>query len=318
MPIVTILLPNYNNGPYLRECLDSVVNQTFQDYKLLMVDDGSTDNSVEIFKSYQNDKFVLIEKEMNSGIVDSLNVGLDHLDTKYMIRLDGDDYMTEDRLEILVNFMENHPEYDVCGSGLQMFGEHEQTVRFEKDWVKNKANMIFNHSVGHATLIFRSHLFTEKGYRYSNDFKYMEDYHLLLDMMEDAKYTTLDEILYFYRQTEAHLPMKVPEERKPIYISFYKMLLAKFNSGLEKNAELHFQLAKETPVTYKYSEFKDHCQRIMNANSATQLFPQDQLTEKLGKALDRIRFRLIDQGQLGLKHALAKPKLFKYYLRSKF
>lgn len=316
-PRVTILLPNYNNASYLKDCIESVQAQTFKEFKLLFIDDGSTDNSVELYQSYADPRFELVEKKVNSGIVDTLNLGLDKLDTEFMIRLDGDDYMTDNRLELLVKYMDEHPNIDVCGSALQMFGTHDQTVTYEQDVTKNKANMIFNHTIGHATLIFRSHLFTELGYRYKNDFKYMEDYHLLFDMRNDAACTTIPDVLYFYRQTEAHLPQQMPESRRPTCENFYDMILKTFDQSLFGNGKLHFELARLCDVTYSLKEFEEHCEAILYFNKKKEVFPHDELKGILTKALNRIQFRMIDQGILGMSEVIKKPKLYKYYLRSK-
>ena len=87
MHLISVLLPNYNNASYLKEAIDSILNQTFQDFELLIVDDGSSDNSIEIIRSYSDSRIKLIEKSSNSGIVDTLNIGLDNIHSKYMAPL---------------------------------------------------------------------------------------------------------------------------------------------------------------------------------------------------------------------------------------
>src|SRR5882757_5790861 len=109
-PAITVLMPNYNNEPFLKDAIDSVLNQTFTNFVFIIVDDGSTDRSVEIIKSYADKRIVFIEKENNSGIVDTLNIGLAQITSTYFIRMDGDDISTNDRFSILYQFMESNPD----------------------------------------------------------------------------------------------------------------------------------------------------------------------------------------------------------------
>src|SRR3954469_1580225 len=122
MQPITVLMPNYNNAPFLKEAIDSILNQTFTNFHFLIVDDGSTDNSVDIIKQYNDPRITLIQKEKNSGIVDTLNIGLERIESTYIVRMDGDDISTPDRLMILYNFMEENPEIGVRGSQIMHFG----------------------------------------------------------------------------------------------------------------------------------------------------------------------------------------------------
>ncbi|MBK8925255.1 MAG: glycosyltransferase family 2 protein [Crocinitomicaceae bacterium] len=82
---VSILMPNYNNGPYLEDCLNSIFSQSLQEFSLIIIDDFSSDNSVEIIKKWNDPRIVLIERKINGGIVAALNDGLDVVQTEYII-----------------------------------------------------------------------------------------------------------------------------------------------------------------------------------------------------------------------------------------
>ena len=141
---VTLLIPNYNNALYIEACLESIQKQTYRDFKILIVDDGSTDNSVDLIEQFPDDRIELIKKTPNSGIIDTLNIGLDAITSKYMIRMDGDDLMRNDRIEKLVEFMDSHPEYGVCGSAIQEFGLSDKKLFYEVNPSINNANLIFS------------------------------------------------------------------------------------------------------------------------------------------------------------------------------
>ena len=116
----SVVIPIYNSESFLNECLDSIFNQTDQDFEIICVDDGSTDNTKNIIDSYNDDRIVYIKKD-HTGIVDSLNIGFKAARGKYIIRHDSDDIMFKDRLEYQTNFMEFHPDVDLLNNGYEGF-----------------------------------------------------------------------------------------------------------------------------------------------------------------------------------------------------
>ena len=110
-PSISILIPVYNASLYLDECLRSILNQSFVDFEVLIIDDCSTDGSLAIANKYHciDDRFHIIAKDFNSGMADSLNLGLENARAELVVRIDADDFMLEDRLERQYQFMiENH------------------------------------------------------------------------------------------------------------------------------------------------------------------------------------------------------------------
>jgi glycosyltransferase involved in cell wall biosynthesis len=112
---VTVLMPAYNAADFIAEAMASVLCQTFADFELLIVNDGSTDNTVEVVKSFNDNRIVLIEQE-NLGVAAALNTGLQHARAAYIARFDADDICLPTRLETQYHFMASHPEYVVVGS----------------------------------------------------------------------------------------------------------------------------------------------------------------------------------------------------------
>lgn len=108
MDLVSIIMPNYNGEKYLKETLDSVLNQTYENWELLFVDDCSTDRSVEIVKSYKDSRIKIFSNETNSGAATSRNYALREAKGKWIAFLDSDDLWTNDKLEKQVGFMEKN------------------------------------------------------------------------------------------------------------------------------------------------------------------------------------------------------------------
>jgi glycosyltransferase involved in cell wall biosynthesis len=127
---VTVLLPVYNAAPYIREAVDSVLAQTYKDFELLIINDGSTDGSKEILESYNDSRIRLIHQP-NMGLIKTLNKGLELAQGKYIARFDADDVCYPERLQEQVDFLNTHPDYVLIGS--------------EADYMDDEGNFLFRY-----------------------------------------------------------------------------------------------------------------------------------------------------------------------------
>jgi glycosyltransferase involved in cell wall biosynthesis len=123
---ITVLMPVYNGEKYLREAIDSIFNQTFTDFEFLIVDDGSTDNSVEIINSYQNSRINLVKNDKNEGLVYTLNRGLSLAKGEYIARMDCDDISLPERLKKQIDFLDSNSEIAVVGTWIKVINEKEE------------------------------------------------------------------------------------------------------------------------------------------------------------------------------------------------
>ncbi len=110
-PKISVVMSVYNGGEFLREAIDSILDQTYTQFEFIIVDDGSTDNSINVIESYKDPRIVLI-RQVNKGLVVALNVGLRKAQGKYIARMDADDISIKNRLEIQLRFMESNPELE--------------------------------------------------------------------------------------------------------------------------------------------------------------------------------------------------------------
>lgn len=321
-PLVAVLLPNYNNAPYLKEALDSLFAQTFQDFEIIFVDDCSTDDSIKVARSYNDSRLKIFENDQNLGIVGTMNRGLEEIKSKYIIRMDGDDISTPDRFEKLVNFMEKHSEIGVCSSSIQTFGEDTTLLEFEQDPKKNKANLIFGHSIGHASSIFRSGLFFENNLRYEDVFWRMEDY-LLFYRLKDLTLTTcIPDVLYLYRKGEYNASHEIMDKKRKEFYRFYQFIFDEMGyKCTDREAKLHVQLSRREEPSEQYELYREHIDRLILTNQKSGIFPADEFRLRLEQALDSLTFKLIDLGKISFRDVFKLNKqrkgLVKYYLRRK-
>ena len=126
-PILSVIMGIYNNSNTLSEAIESIVNQTYTDWHLIMCDDGSVDDTYVIAEEYKNkypDKIILIKNDKNMGLNYTLNHCLQYANTKYIARMDGDDISLPTRFEKQVDFLESHSEYAIVSSPMIYFDDN--------------------------------------------------------------------------------------------------------------------------------------------------------------------------------------------------
>lgn len=182
-PRISVIMGLYNCAPTLAESLDSLLKQTYQDFKIIMCDDGSSDNTYAIAEGFVKrfpNKFILIKNEINLKLAATLNHCLEYADTEYVARMDGDDLCDSTRFEKQLRFLDNHPEYSHVSSSMILFDEGgiygQMDTRYEKPDNKGFLN---GTPYFHAPTLFRKSALDAVG-RYTAEPKVerVEDYYL--------------------------------------------------------------------------------------------------------------------------------------------
>lgn len=201
---ISVIMGIYNCAPTLAKSLDSLLAQTYQGFKVIMCDDGSTDNTIEVAQHYvdnQPDKFILIRNERNLKLAATLNHCLEYADTEYVARMDGDDLSLPERFEKEINFLDSHPEYALVSCPMIHFdenGEFKRGSAFERP-----TNETFRRSTPfcHAPVMVRLSAYKNVGgYTVEPKTERMEDYYLWYTMYKAGyKGYNLQEHLYMMR-----------------------------------------------------------------------------------------------------------------------
>ena len=183
-PAISVCMPMYNASAHLRECIDSILCQTFADFELLVVDDGSEDDSVAVVESYQDPRIRLIHSRHD--FIASLNLLLQEAKGKYIARMDADDIMMPDRLEKQFNYMEGHPDVDLMAGGMQLCGDKIGVYSPVEKVTRIKIDVLIEHcAIAHPTVFLRKSIVVKKHLRYKQEYVYAEDYKLWMDMLQN-------------------------------------------------------------------------------------------------------------------------------------
>jgi glycosyltransferase involved in cell wall biosynthesis len=141
IPNITVIITSYNYEQYIKEAIQSVLNQTYQNFELIIVDDCSTDNSVEIIKSFNDDRIRLFVNEQNQGLAKTLQRALQEAKGKWVAFLESDDILTLDNLEKKVQVVESYPNIALVFNDVELFGEKDKREKaFKKSakFLRNK------------------------------------------------------------------------------------------------------------------------------------------------------------------------------------
>lgn len=197
MPRLTVLMPTYNVAPWVEEAIQSVLNQTYRDFELLVVDDGSTDDTLEHVRSIQDERIRIAAFPDNVGLAENLNRGLDLIKTELVARMDGDDIAEPDWLETGIKVLDSYPDIDICSFGFQFFGTKTSLVRFPELHEDSKAQMLFGCTV--IVPVLRRSVYTDNNLRYRTDTFPAEDYSLWARAYRLAKVYNVQRTLFHYR-----------------------------------------------------------------------------------------------------------------------
>ena len=171
----------YNGMPFLRTALDSILGQTFRDFELLIIDDGSTDDSRQLVMSYDDQRIRLIVNESNRGLTPSLNLALQHARGVYVARHDADDISEPHRLARQVAYLQNNPEIALLGTSYTKIDEHGNELgrrHMPVDSTRIQWCLLFFCPFAHTSVMFRRALVLDRVGTYDESYKYAQDYDL--------------------------------------------------------------------------------------------------------------------------------------------
>lgn len=250
-PKISIILPVYNAKLYLQATLDSLYRQTFTDFEILAINDGSSDTSTEILSQQSDSRLRVLNNDGNQGLAFSLNRALSEARGEYIARMDSDDLSHPDRLQKQLTFMALHPEVDICGSSIELVDEVGHIYR-QVDYPLTdeaiKATMIFRSPLVHPSVMFRRALLNNKNLYYRDIAG--EDYDLWSRLLPNITFANCPEYLLAYRagvgRGSHEVKLETQEESKKVQI---KLLTSYFFEPSADEAYLHHDLFRY-PETY--------------------------------------------------------------------
>ena len=228
-------MSTYNRENYIKEAVDSILNQTFTDFEFIIFDNASTDSTQEILEEYarRDSRIVYIRNSENKGYVYNLKCGVDMARGEYIARIDDDDISLPKRFARQVEYLDNNPDITVLGTFIQMFGND-----FDETWVEESdpdilsVLMNFINPICHPSVMIRKSFLKEHNLNYKPEYTYADEYELWSEILEKGgKLKNLPEVLTRYRLHEARESFKDSKKQDIVANKVkYKMLLRFFDT----------------------------------------------------------------------------------------
>ena len=301
MVAVSVVMSAYNEEAYLSEAVESVLNQSFQDFELIIVDDGSDDNSAEILQRYaaRDQRVKILKNDKNIGIAASLNRGLETAQATLVARMDADDICMPQRLERQLSFMEAHPDIDVLGSALMLHGTRKIRRRPEAhDMIV--AELLFNCSIFHPTVMLR----TERAHGgglfgnsvYDPRQQHAEDYGLWvrLAIQGGARFANLPNPLLVYRIHNGSITRRYTAQQNSTAIAIKRWQLKKL--GISPTvAEMNLHNVISGRISSQTIQSYDDCdrwlKRLAEANIVERIYPTEAFASLIRRKRRSVRKR---------------------------
>ncbi|NMC36401.1 glycosyltransferase family 2 protein [Candidatus Beckwithbacteria bacterium] len=201
-PLVSVVLPVYNCETYLYQSITSILEQSYHNFELIIINDQSEDKSKNIIKSFKDKRIKYIENKKNLGIAKSLNIGIKQAKGMYIARHDGDDWSKRTLFKKQVDFLEKNQEYGLLGTWAEIWAENTKTDRFHKHPLNSlalKTALLFDNPFVHSSVMIRKKILDVVGL-YDESLSCAQDYELWSRIARVSQIANLPEILQIYRE----------------------------------------------------------------------------------------------------------------------
>jgi glycosyltransferase involved in cell wall biosynthesis len=290
-PRVTVVIPVYNREKYVGIAVDSILSQTFSDFELLVIDDGSIDRSIDIVRSYSDPRIRLVCNINNLGVAATRNNGIQLARGEYLAFLDSDDWAYPERLAKQTAFLDNHPEYAAVGSWSEWMSEDGVPLgRIKRKPTSPEeiaAWRLFQQGIENSTSMARTVVL--RAYRHREEFDVSEDFDLWARIAANHKLATLPEVLVRRRMHASQLTQekaaRAPERRLAIYAAQLHLLGVAFtDTDLQRHLLLRSMRKRGFRPDLNYLEWTETwLLRLQAANHRAGCYPEPAFSQLLGR-----------------------------------
>ena len=303
MPKVTVLLPVYNGEKFLQETMQSILNQTYTDFEFLIVDDGSTDRTLEIIKSFADERIKILRNKERLKLSGALNRGLKEAKGRYVARMDADDIALPERLQRQVEYMEKHPEIGMCGTAIEIFGEVKTRPDiYPKTAAAIKAYALFDCPFCHPTVMMRRDLFVEHDLWYDGSYYPTEDYELWARAVALFPTINLGKVLLRYRVHDSSMTGSDWDAMDKQAARIIRRLLDQVEIECsDEELALHRNIGRGRSCQCSFAEIYQAevwLQKLLEVNSRKKIYEEQALSDMLSLVWYRLCF---NNSSLGMK-----------------
>ena len=287
--LVSVITSVYNCENYVKEMLDSVVNQTMQDWEMILIDDASTDSTWDIISKFKDDRIIKIQNKENIGLTRNLNKALSLAKGKYIVRMDGDDIAYSGRFEKQVQYMEEHLDVVLSGCWIKRFGDRNDICKSLSDYDILRIDLLFNAVMFHPTFIFRREISEKYNIKYNEELLYAQDYDFEFQMSKCGKITNMEDVLVKYRVHENQISVNKFINQQDCARRIARNILKELDIIITEKEldwwykycalDYHLLVSEEVEVLKKISNL------IVERNKTKKIYNDDKLVSRIKQRL---------------------------------
>jgi len=277
---ISVVMPAYNAEKYLAVAIESILWQTFTDFEFIIVNDGSTDHSLDVVKSFSDMRIKIIDTKTNMGNYAARNKGHRVACGKYICVMDADDIAFPHRLARQYAFMEQNPDIGIAGSCLKYVGSNQIVFR-EPEYELNKIKLLKNNYICHPSIIMRQKFLRKYNLLYDESFWYAGDYDLMVRASAIFPVVNTKDVLLNYRWTSEQLSGSSVKKYAPERDKVRMQQLDNFGiTATLHEKQIHLQLLNSLPINAKFKfEALQWLQKLSEANRKVKFYNMEYLDD---------------------------------------
>lgn len=289
---ITVLMPVYNVEKYVAFAIESIISQTFEDFKLLIIDDASTDHTLDVIHQYHDKRIEIIRNHTNLGIANSLNKGLALVDSPYVARMDGDDIAKSTRFEKQLAYMKFNSNLSIVGSHMELIDNNGIVLKKQEKRIGNtniQIDLFCGHTcLAHPSIIIKKSELDKYYLRYDSAYQYAEDYDLYCRASQNIEFDNYPETLVQYRihpesVSQKHKEQQIIDAKVALYLHLrrlrFPITLQNFNThallsfppqtwdAMTKDKMIqwihYLELWNKKNNLFPYKKFSEYCEQYI-------------------------------------------------------
>ena len=309
-PLISVILPTYNRLKFLPETVESILNQTFSDFEVIIVDDGSSDNTETWVKIQPDQRIKYIGYTKNQGVSYARNLGLDAAKGKYIAFTDSDDLNEKTRFEEQIELLESDENLTICGSDIRFFGLQSSIYRYRENEFSFRVKALFQTPFHFPACMVRRSFLEKENIRFRPQIRSADDYYFLMKVIAKGNAKVIEKPLYRYRWHNSSISLKKADEQKQNELAISQLAFQEIlNLELsDQESEILYRFKRDEPIAAEEKEFAvETVNKLINCVRQTSNLSKK---EKRDLIYTMIRLRLIlEEKKVQLLLFLAMKKI---------
>jgi glycosyltransferase involved in cell wall biosynthesis len=271
-------MPVLNSEKYIKESVNSILDQNFTDFEFIIIDDASTDRSMNILDSIIDKRIIKIRNNVHVGNFRCRNQGLKIAKGKYICVMDSDDISHSERLKRQYDFMESNSEFVAAGTFVERFNAESSSIwKFNTKNEQLKIWLLHDSVYCHPSLIFRKEVCSIHNIKYNESYYYAGDYDLMVNLSRIGVITNMDDVLLKYRIHPSQITSSKRSEQINFadYIRLKQLALLKIRPSLEETM-MHLRLVKFMPISQNdLTKAENWLNKLLTKNRKLMIYDEE-------------------------------------------